>query len=94
MLTVCSIEIIKKRKKDFNILNIRMIGELLTPPGYVLSFSEKTYTGLVKRHLKEKIKWLEDGRGKQLENFKLETNNNRSSRGEQEGNFLLLITEK
>lgn len=67
MLTVCSIKIIKKGKKDFNILSIRMIGELLTPPGYVLSFSKKNYTGLVKRYLEEKIKWLEDGRGKQLE---------------------------
>lgn len=37
---------------------------------------KKTYTGLVKRYLEEKIK-----------------DDNRHSRGEQEGTFLLLITE-
>lgn len=54
---------------------------------------KKTYTGLVKRYLEEKIKWLEDGKGKQLKSFKLETDDNRHSRREQEGTFLLLITE-
>lgn len=46
-----------------------------------LSFCEKTYTGLVKRHLKEKNELWEEKSGEQFKNFNLETNKTRSSRG-------------
>jgi len=55
---------------------------------------EKTCTALVKRHLKDKNELWEENSGKQLKNFNLETNKTRSSRGEQERNFLVLVTGK